>query len=238
MTCEDCGFEHNENGACPRCGYDPSVDFVAAVRTPNPQLTNPLEAEFAAICKDVDEGKASKAYAQQHWRSINERAKAGNADARHLVARMALSQKDYPTALKILPRLAESGHALAQLDLGKMYQDGLGADPDAFKAVKFFRLAATQGNPIALYLLAGQHQPGGCLAENTAQSNAILRELVAVHPTMFRQNGCNGSCNCNGGLTNKEFATKTASQLSTMIKWAVIALILALVFLIVKSEFM
>lgn len=233
MKCEDCGFEHSESGACPHCGYDPSVDLLAAVRLPSPPLTNPLEADFTAICREVDEGKSSKARARQLWESINERASNGNRDAQHLVARMALSQKDYATALRVLTVLADKGHALAQLDLGKMYDEGLGTEQDVFKAIRLFRRAAAQGNPIALFFLARQHHPGGLLRTDPNAANAILQELVAVHPTMFQRSG---GCSSKPGLSDAEFAQKTASQLGKMVKWGVIAAIVAIVYLIVRSE--
>ena len=237
MKCEDCDFDYSETGNCPHCGHDPSVDLLAAVRLPSPPIANPLETEFAMLCKEVEEGRASKARARQHWETVTERASSGNRDAQHLVARMALSQKDYPTALRLLTALADRGHALAQLDLGKMYDEGLGTEQDVFKAIKFFRLAAAQGNPIALFFLARQHLPGGFLRENPAAANALMQELATVHPTLFRRNNSCPSCSgCHGSLSDVDFAKKTASQLGTMIKYAVIAAIIAIIIAIVKSE--
>ena len=233
MKCEDCGFEYSETGACPHCGYDSSVDLMEAVRRPSPPVNNPLEVEFAAICKEAEEGKTSKARARQHWERISEQAKNGNRDARHLVARMALSQKDYPVALGMLEPLAKGGHALAQLDLGKMYDDGLGVDQDPFRAIRYFRMAAAQGNPIALFYLARHHLQGGVLNANANMANALMKALVAAHPTMFRTAG---GCPCQPGLTNAEFAQKTASQITKMIKYLLWAVIIVIIVSIVRSE--
>ena len=234
MKCEDCGFEHSETGACPHCGYDPAADLVAAVRLPSPPVENPLEREFAAICKEVDEGKTSKERARQHWERVNDKARRGDLDARHLVGRMALSQKDYPAALKIFTALADGGHALAAFDLGKMYDEGLGAEQDEFKAIRLFRSAAAKGNPVALFYIARQHLQGGLLRADKNLADAIMTTLAEVHPTMFTRNaGCPG---CPGGLSNAEFAQKTASDLSKMIKYLLWGVIIAVIVAIVKSE--
>jgi len=47
--------------------------------------------------------------------------------------------------------LAEQGDAEAQLNLGDMYSDGEGIAKDDREAVKWYRLAAEQGNKIAQY---------------------------------------------------------------------------------------
>lgn len=232
MKCEDCGFEHTETGACPHCGYDAKDDLLAAVRIPSPPVANPLETEFAAICKEVDEGKSSKARAQQHWQTVNERAKNGNLDARHLVARMALSQKEYPTALKLLTALADKGHALAQFDLAKMYDEGLGTEQDVFRGLRLFRKSAAQGNPVAIFYLARQHLQGGLLRADATMANAVMQALATVHPTLFHRN-----CpSCQNGLSNAEFAQKTAFQISKMIKYLILGAIIALIIAFVKSE--
>ena len=234
MKCEDCGFEYSETGVCPHCGYDPALDLREAVRLPAPPVANPIETDFAAICKEVDEGKTSKARAQQHWARINEQAKNGNLDARLLFARMALSHKDYQTASSILTPLAEAGHALALLDLGRVYDEGLGVTQDVFKGLQLFRRAAAKGNPVAIFFLARQHLPGGILKTDPTLANAIMQELVAVHPTLFKRN--EGCPSCKPGLSDAEFAKKTASDLSKMIKYAIWAAIIAIIIAIVKSE--
>lgn len=235
MTCADCGFEHSETGACPHCGYDPKVDLMAAVRLPNPPIGNPLEAAFAKICKEANEGKVPQEKAQAHWRTLNDQARDGNLDARHAIARVMLAQKNYPVAHKILAPLAQQGHALAQLDLGKAHEEGLGVEPDVFAAIKFYRLAAAQGNPIALFLLARQHLPDGVLHTDPAAANALMQELATVHPTLFRKTG---GCQCQqqNPISDAEFAQKTAGQMAKMVKYALIALVIIVIIAIIKSE--
>ena len=157
MKCDDCGFEHSETGACPHCGYDPSVNLLPLVRIPQPPVVNPL-------------GEGSP------------------ADA---------------------------------------------ADP--FKAIRLCRAAALQGNPIAIFFLVQQHLPGGLLREDLPAASAVMQDLLTVHPTLFRRAG---GCSCHQqGLSDVEFAKKTAGQLGKMIKYAVIAGIIFLIISILKSEF-
>jgi S1-C subfamily serine protease len=57
--------------------------------------------------------------------------------------------KDYKTAYKLLPPLAEQGVAEAQYNLGNLYQHGLGVSKDLEEAFKWYRLAAEQGDDCA-----------------------------------------------------------------------------------------
>ena len=56
---------------------------------------------------------------------------------------------DYTTALSELKPFAEQGNAVAQLLLGFMYRDGLGVIENDEEAVRWFGLAAEQGNASA-----------------------------------------------------------------------------------------
>ncbi len=56
---------------------------------------------------------------------------------------------DYATALKEWRPLAEQGNAIAQNNLGLMYNNGEGVPQDYEEALRWYRLAAAQGNAIA-----------------------------------------------------------------------------------------
>jgi len=233
MKCDDCGFEHSESGACPRCGYTSSFDLLEAVKVPNPPLTNYLEAEFSKLCQEAEKDPTVQERARRHWERLNEKAKNGNAEARHLVARVALSRQEYDTAVKILTPLAEAGFALAQFDLGKMYEEGLGVEADIYHAIRLFRQAAAQGNPIAIFMLAQQHLEGGNLTPDPALANATMQALVATYPTMFKRKG---GCACQNGMTDVEFAKKTASQIGKFIKYGILLALAAFIAAIIWSE--
>ncbi len=58
----------------------------------------------------------------------------------------AYAREDYITAYKLFYSLAKQGDADAQFNLGAIYKDGDGVKQDDKEALKWFRLAAEQGN--------------------------------------------------------------------------------------------
>ena len=52
---------------------------------------------------------------------------------------------DYATALKELLPLAQQGNAVAQVNVGLMYNGGQGVPQDVNEALRWYRLAAEQG---------------------------------------------------------------------------------------------
>ena len=69
-------------------------------------------------------------------------------------ASAAHARGDYQTALNILKPRAEQGLAIAQNNLGIMYDEGLGVAQDYKTAAKYYTLAAEQGLASAQYNLA------------------------------------------------------------------------------------
>ena len=65
--------------------------------------------------------------------------------------------KDYKTAYKLLPPLAEQGVAEAQFHLGNMYYNGRGVPQDYKEAVKWWKLAAEQHDEQAQFILERMH---------------------------------------------------------------------------------
>src|SRR2546426_2118928 len=68
-----------------------------------------------------------------------------------------------PTAEKRLAQLqkeADSGDAVAQYDLGRMYYKGDGVPKDAAKAAEWHQKAAAQGDAVAQELLALMYNEG------------------------------------------------------------------------------
>ena len=64
----------------------------------------------------------------------------------------AADRGDYPTAVKEFQLSAERGDVKAQYNLGVMYQLGLGVPQDDQEAVRWYRLAADQGDAVALVI--------------------------------------------------------------------------------------
>lgn len=72
----------------------------------------------------------------------------------------AISHRDYPTALKLLTPLAESGNVAAQINLGNLYMKGLGAEQDYAQALHWYQRAADQDARLALSKVGVLHYYG------------------------------------------------------------------------------
>jgi len=78
----------------------------------------------------------------------------------------AYYQGDYATALKEWRPLADQGDAVAQNNLGVMYDQGLGVPQDAVEAVRWYRLAAEQGDAGAQNNLGVMYKKGLGVPQN------------------------------------------------------------------------
>jgi uncharacterized protein len=72
----------------------------------------------------------------------------------------AYDRADYATARRLWLPLAEGGNADAQTMLGIIYEEGQGVSQDYAAAVTWYRRAADQGHPDALFYLACMHDLG------------------------------------------------------------------------------
>jgi len=76
----------------------------------------------------------------------------------------------YEKAFSIWQVLAEQGHALAQVNLGAMYDAGQGVRQNLSKAFELFRKAAQNGNPHAQYNLANMYTEGRGIGRDINQA--------------------------------------------------------------------
>jgi uncharacterized protein len=65
----------------------------------------------------------------------------------------AYRKANYATALRIYRSMADRGLAIAQFNVGLMYDNGQGVSKDEVQAMKWYRLAADQGRSDAQYQL-------------------------------------------------------------------------------------
>ncbi|WP_051940815.1 tetratricopeptide repeat protein [Stenoxybacter acetivorans] len=72
----------------------------------------------------------------------------------------AYQHQDYAAALREWQLLAEQGDAIAQNNLGVMYDKGQGVAQDDQATAKWFRLAAEHGNVSAQYFLGNMYRSG------------------------------------------------------------------------------
>ena len=73
---------------------------------------------------------------------------------------------DYATAIKEWKPLAEQGSAIAQFNLGYIYELGSGVLKDDTEAVKWYKLSAEQGNASAQFSLGDMYENGKGILQN------------------------------------------------------------------------
>lgn len=77
-----------------------------------------------------------------------------------LTALKAYEEKKWDECLPVLRQFASKGHSVAQVKLGRLYQQGFGVSRDPGQAVQWYRKAADQGNPEAQSALASCYGNG------------------------------------------------------------------------------
>ena len=148
---------------------------------------------------------ALEAFKGKHWAkgiAYAEKTDMSDAELQFYVA-LCLetgngTEKDYAKAFELYSKAAGQGSAKAMRNLGKMYADGVWADPNPEQAAKWYVDAVANGDKIAKNLLAGlcddaddilvrsakeafekdEFKKGVCLALSTDMSNATLQMWV------------------------------------------------------------
>jgi uncharacterized protein len=82
----------------------------------------------------------------------------------------AAQSGDYATANWLLRPLADQGDAIAQYDLGFMYDAGHGVMQDYGEAMRWYRLAANQGNALAQFNLGFMYANGHGVPQGYAEA--------------------------------------------------------------------
>jgi uncharacterized protein len=86
-------------------------------------------------------------------------------------ANEALVQKDYAKAVQLYRPLAAAGNPEAQVNLGYMFDEGLGVSRDYGEAVRWYRFAADQGEPQGLSNLANMYRDGVGVQQDYVQAH-------------------------------------------------------------------
>ena len=87
----------------------------------------------------------------------------------------AFQSGDFATALKEWKPLAEEGNAVAQNNLGLMYDNGWGVPQDYKEAVYWYRLAVEQGYAIAQYNLGLIYEKGKGVPQDDKEAARLYR---------------------------------------------------------------
>ena len=87
----------------------------------------------------------------------------------------------------MVSQAAEQGVAVAQYNLGLMYENGQGVRQDYAEAVRWYRKAAEQGNANAQYNLGVMYGNG----QGVRQDRALAQEWFGKACQNGDQDGCN-----------------------------------------------
>ena len=91
----------------------------------------------------------------------------------------AYQRGDYEAALNIWRPLAEGGDAIAQANVGLMYDSGVGVSQDYTEAAKWYRLAAVQGNAMAQFNLGLLYDNGTGVGQDYREALKWYRSAAA-----------------------------------------------------------
>lgn len=95
----------------------------------------------------------------------------------------AYAAKDYAKAMAIWRKLAEAGDLAAMRNVGQLYRQGLGVEPDAVAAADWFRRAASLGLVNAQANLGHLYMLGEGVAQDDAEAVKWLTEAArGGHP--------------------------------------------------------
>lgn len=94
-------------------------------------------------------------------------------------ATVAYEHGDYATAMQVFVTLARLGDAEAQMTLGMVYAEGGESVPkDNVEAVKWWRMAANQGNPAGQRILGFLYEAGFGVKRNDAEAARWYRKAA------------------------------------------------------------
>ena len=102
-------------------------------------------------------------------------------------ANEALKRKDYANAVRLYRPLAAKGDPSAQVNLGFMYDEGLGVPQDYAEAVKWYRRAADQGEPQGLSNLANMYRDGLGVRQDYIQAHLWFNLAAARFPAAEKE---------------------------------------------------
>ncbi|MEO8379587.1 MAG: caspase family protein [Acidobacteriota bacterium] len=87
---------------------------------------------------------------------------------------------NYQTSLKIWLAEAEKGNADAQYYVGKIYEGGLGTEPDYTAAAKWYEKAAASGHSPSQFELASMYEKGEGVPKDGARALTLYRSAAGL----------------------------------------------------------
>lgn len=89
---------------------------------------------------------------------------------------VAYDRADYKTALKVWMPAAEAGDPEAQVNVGEIFEKGLGTEPNYEAAVIWYQKAAAQGNKRGLFNLGTMYEQGRGVEEDRVKALNLYRQ--------------------------------------------------------------
>lgn len=83
----------------------------------------------------------------------------------------AMHRRDYAAALELLGPLAQDGNAVAEYNLGYLFDQGAGVPQNYAEALKWYKRAAEQGLVEAQYVVSYFYRRGRGLQQNTVKAH-------------------------------------------------------------------
>lgn len=99
-----------------------------------------------------------------------------------------MEKKEYGEAYDVFVSAAEKGLAEAQCELGHMYAEGLGVTQDPEKSEHWYRMAANQGERIALASLGSWYYDGIVVPKNRSEAKKLWIRALKIVPENINSN--------------------------------------------------
>lgn len=99
-----------------------------------------------------------------------------------------MEKKEYGEAYDVFVSAAEKGLAEAQCELGYMYAEGLGVTQDPEKSEHWYRMAANQGERIALASLGSWYYDGIVVPKNRSEAKKLWIRALKIVPENINSN--------------------------------------------------
>ena len=158
----------------------------------------------AGVALNTSPGLAAVALEPDGWPTSIQSATPSDLTA----ARAAFERRDFPTAYRLLQPLAQGGAAPAQVGLGRLHALGLGIPRNDAEAIRWYRLAAEQGDPDGMSSLAYKYRFSDPPMRNSEQALVWYRWAAELdHPDAL--NGL-GSIYLEGVLVPQDTAEAMA----------------------------
>ena len=92
----------------------------------------------------------------------------------------AVRRKDYAEAMRWYREAADQGSAVAQINIGSLYQNGWGVARDYVEAMGWYRKAADRGNALAQNHIGLLYQNGWGVPQDSAEAQVWMQKAAAA----------------------------------------------------------